>query len=219
MKKLLCLLIVLLLCVPALATEIPDPEQNGSITFLIDYDGQPLNGGSLEMYRAAVLVPGDGEPYFALVEPLEGLVPELGDFTDPALAQSIAALLEQVELDMVTASIENGEARFENLLPGVYLVRQENPTEGYSPLQPFLVSLPQWREDHYVYDLTLESKVAPETEPTETTEPTDPTETTEPEIPQTGQLNWPIPLLCVSGFGLFVLGFYLCFGKRSGHEA
>lgn len=220
MKKLLCLLIVLLLCLPAAATEILDPEAPGSLTFLVDYDGQPLNGGSLEIYQVAKVVIGDHNPHFEPVEALAQSAPDLRDLTAPELAATFAALPELEELESLSGEIVNGEAKFENLLPGVYLViqREENATEGYSPLQPFLVSLPQWQEDHYVYDLTLEPKVALEPEPTEPSEPSEPTEPTEPDLPQTGQLNWPIPLLCVSGFGLFVLGFYLCFGKRNSHE-
>ena len=223
LKKLLCLLIMLLLCIPAAATEIPDTEQTGSITFLIDYDGQPLDGGSLEMYRVAALVLEEEAPCYVIVEELAELAPDLGDLSDPSLAETFAQLLEQVELEARSAAIDNGEAHFPDLQPGVYLViqRPENATEGYSALYPFLVSLPQWREDHYAYDLTLEPKVAPEpepTEPSEPTEPTEPTDPTEPTIPQTGQTNQPIPPLAVSGFGLFVLGFYLCFGKRANHE-
>lgn len=217
MKKLLCLLIVLLLCVPVAAAESPDPQRSGSVIFLIDYLGEPLNGGSLEMCRVAALAQENG---YTPVEELAELAPNLGDLSDPSLAETFAQLLEQVELEMLGAVIENGRACFPDLKPGVYLViqRPENATEGYTALQPFLVSLPQWREDHYAYDLILESKVAPQMRPTEPTEPSDPTEPTEPELPQTGQLNWPVLPLCVFGLGLFVLGCYLCFGKRDSYE-
>lgn len=220
MKKLLCLLVVLLLCTPVAAAEIPDPETTGSIVFTLDFDGQPLDGGSLEIYRVAALISGDHDSHFEPVEELADSAPTLGDLTDPTLAETFARLLEQQQVQYLSAPIKNGRAVFENLLPGVYLViqREENATADFSALQSFLVSLPQWREDRYVYDLVLEPKVALETKPTEPTEPSEPTEPTKPNLPQTGQLVWPIPLLCVSGFGLFVLGFYLCFGKKRDHE-
>lgn len=220
MKKLLCMLIVLLLCIPAAAAEIPDPDAPCSIVFTLDFDGEPLDGGSLEIYRVAVLVSGDHGPHFEPVEELGESAPALGDLTDPTLAETYAQLLEQLQVQYLSAPIENGRAVFENLLPGVYLViqQEENATEGFSALHAFLVSLPQWREDHYVYDLILEPKVALEPKPTEPTEPSDPTQPTDPKLPQTGQLHRPIPLLAVSGFGLFVLGFYLCFGKKQDYE-
>ncbi|MCD8017514.1 MAG: hypothetical protein LUE97_06945 [Oscillospiraceae bacterium] len=36
----------------------------------------------------------------------------------------------------------------------------------------------------------------------------------EPDIPQTGQLNWPVPLLAVCGLLLFALGWVLKCGKK-----
>lgn len=41
----------------------------------------------------------------------------------------------------------------------------------------------------------------------------------EPKLPQTGQMNWPIPVMTVAGLALFIFGWYLCFGrKREGNE-
>ncbi len=41
-----------------------------------------------------------------------------------------------------------------------------------------------------------------------------PTPTPAPVLPQTGQLNWPIPLLAVAGLGIFIAGWILRFGKK-----
>ncbi|MBR5473934.1 MAG: Cna B-type domain-containing protein [Lachnospiraceae bacterium] len=35
-----------------------------------------------------------------------------------------------------------------------------------------------------------------------------------PNIPQTGQLNWPIPGMTVAGLALFAIGWFLCFGRK-----
>ena len=76
------------------------------------------------------------------------------------------------------------------------------------------MSLPQWQNDGYVYDLTASPKVPLVPEPTEPTVPTEPTDPTDPWLPQTGQLNWPIPLMAVSGLALFMAGCILCFGRK-----
>lgn len=56
---------------------------------------------------------------------------------------------------------------------------------------------------------------APTSPPTPIPTPTPtPTPTPEPTLPQTGQLNWPIPLLAVSGLTVFVIGWILRFGKK-----
>ena len=47
-----------------------------------------------------------------------------------------------------------------------------------------------------------------------------PVPTTPPtKLPQTGQLNWPVPVLVVLGLALFSLGWGLRFGRRKdSHE-
>lgn len=35
-----------------------------------------------------------------------------------------------------------------------------------------------------------------------------------PKLPQTGQLNWPVPVMIVTGLTLFAIGWMLCFGRK-----
>ncbi|MGN1410000.1 MAG: Cna B-type domain-containing protein [Eubacteriales bacterium] len=56
----------------------------------------------------------------------------------------------------------------------------------------------------------------PETEPDETEKPV---EETEPGLIQTGQLNWPVPVLAGCGLLLFMLGWILTFMKRKDKNA
>ncbi len=71
-------------------------------------------------------------------------------------------------------------------------------------------------------DETEEPTQADETEePTqadETEETTQPENSTAPKLPQTGQLNWPIPVLAVIGLLLFSAGWALRFGKDAYEE-
>jgi hypothetical protein len=41
-----------------------------------------------------------------------------------------------------------------------------------------------------------------------------PTETAQPKLPQTGQLNWPIPVLVVLGLGVFTAGWIVRFDEK-----
>jgi hypothetical protein len=45
-----------------------------------------------------------------------------------------------------------------------------------------------------------------------------PKETAQPKLPQTGQLNWPIPVLVVLGLGAFTASWILRFGKSKQEE-
>jgi hypothetical protein len=41
-----------------------------------------------------------------------------------------------------------------------------------------------------------------------------PSETSQPKLPQTGQLNWPIPVLVVLGLGVFTAGWIVRFDEK-----
>jgi LPXTG-motif cell wall-anchored protein len=45
-----------------------------------------------------------------------------------------------------------------------------------------------------------------------------PTATPAPVLPQTGQLNWPVPLLAVTGLSVFIIGWILRFGKKKEND-
>ncbi len=45
-------------------------------------------------------------------------------------------------------------------------------------------------------------------------ETTNPPAPTDPKLPQTGQLNWPVPVLVVLGLLLLAAGWVTRFGKR-----
>ena len=218
MKKRIITGLIVLLLVGSLtftATEIPD---NGTITFRLDWEGQPLTGGTLTMYRVGDLVENDGNYSFAAVPALPGVA--LDDLDDPALAAALVAAADNVELESITASVENGEAVFTDVAPGLYVVAQKKAAAGFLPLSPFFISMPRFRDGTYEYEITADPKVSLEPEPTEPpqTKPTEPKPPV-PTLPQTGQLNWPVPILAAAGFGLFLTGGLLCSGrKKEKHE-
>ena len=221
MKKRIITGLMVLLLVGSLtvsAHEVPDLTRNGTITFRLDWEGEPLTGGTLTMYRVGDVAEDDGNYSFTAVPTLPGVV--LDDLNDPALAAALVAAAENVELESVTASVEDGEAVFTDLAPGLYVVHQEKAAEGFSPLSPFFISMPRFRDGTYEYEITADPKVSLEPEPTEPTQPK-PTEPKPPvpSLPQTGQLNWPVPILAAAGFGLFLTGGLLCSGrKKEKHE-
>lgn len=225
-KKLIILLLlpilVFLMCTQVCAVQNVDVDKSCSITFLLDFDGTPLDGGKLTIYRVGQISDDGNE--FVLVDslPQDGL--SLDNLEDPDLAKTLSNLAVEYELTPYTATIDNGKAVFSDLKTGVYAVSQSFGDEipNYAAINPFLISLPQWQNGAYVYDITAYPKVplvpsgtepTQPTMPTESTEPTEPQTPTEPDdtpdIPQTGQLNWPIPLMVVLGLSLFMIGWSL----------
>lgn len=215
----LALLVLLLaLRAPVGAVEGLDRNRLGTLTIAMVFDGEALEGGRLTAHRVGQIAPNSER--FILVDELASSGISLEDLHDPALPGQLYDLALQYNLDTWTNPIVTGEAVFTDLQTGLYVISQQSSdaSPGYAPIDPFLLSLPQWQEDGYVYDLTATPKVPLIPVHTEPTAPTDPTEPTEPgDLPQTGQLNWPIPLMAVGGLSFFVLGCVLLSGTKRRH--
>ena len=214
MKKIFSLLTALILvcglATVAFAHEVPDLEKNGTITLALNWGGEPLNGGKLTLYRVGDIVENNGDYSFAPVKELRSNNLSLTDVNELRLAKELADLAQQTSLPGVEASITNGEAVFSDVVPGLYVVTQKesDATEGFAAINPFLISMPRMEDGHYETDVEAAPKVPLETAPPEPTKPAD------ENLPQTGQLNWPVPLLAVSGLAMFTLGWLLCFRKK-----
>ncbi|MBQ4129166.1 MAG: hypothetical protein IJD68_05290 [Ruminococcus sp.] len=218
-KKLIVLLLLPLLifglCTQVCAVQGADPDKQCSITFLLEFDNMPLDGGKLTLYRVGqISIDGDT---FVPLDSLQSDCENFNDLEDPSLAKTLNELAVTHGLKPFTASISNGKAIFSNLETGIYVVCQRlgEETKGYAAINPFLISLPQWQNDTYVYDITAAPKVPlvpSSTEPTESTKPTQPDDTQ--DLPQTGQLNWPVPLMAVLGLAIFSIGWGLFFGSK-----
>ena len=199
---------------------VPDLTQNGNLTFVMELDGVPLDGGALNLYQVGNIREYDGNYSFQLTEAFQSreLLPD--EVCDPILAQELLTLAMPLNLTKISAPITKGKAEFTNLPVGLYLVWQTDAdaTEGYMAIQPFLISVPRFQDGEYLLDYVANPKVPLESAPTEPTEPS----TTAPEddyLPETGQLNWPIPMMALSGAVLFITGVILCVGrKRTGNE-
>ena len=126
----------------------------------------------------------------------------------------------------------NGDLTLRGLEPALYLVLRTSAAPGNERyrMDPLLVSVPLPQDGCLTYEVTITPKFAgegpaetpeppaatpspaPGASPAPTAAPTpapQPTAAPGPALPQTGQLNWPIPLLLVAGAALFMLGLAL----------
>lgn len=204
---------------PVSAAGFPDLNRKGTLTLVMEWDGEPLDSGKLTLYRVGDIVSAAGDDFFTPVPELKDSGISFEELRDTRLPQKLAELALQEKLDPVQAPIQEGEAVFDALQTGLYVVTQKEADAcgGFEPVQPFLISLPHWNGHHYIYDRTAQPKVALEIAPTEPTEPK-PTEPKDPTLPQTGQLNWPVPVMAVSGLILLFSGILLCTGKKARRE-
>lgn len=217
-RILILLCAVCLLCHFALiaaAHEVPDFTHDGEIRITMRDGEVVVPGGTLVVYRVAQITQNNGDYSYAYTDAFSGCDLSLADLQNHEIAQSLAdyALANGVtgaeivldEAGSATISIPAGEL-------GLYLLVQTQAGEGYAPVKPFLVSVPSYADGKYLYEVDAAPKIslekAEETEPT--TLPTEPETDPDPQLPQTGQLNWPVPVMAISGMILLLTGWLLC---------
>lgn len=166
---------------------------------------------------------------------LDGLTAEENTANAAKLRELINALPETEEdqepavPSWTVKSDENGAAKFENMPVGVYLV-QSDATSRYRAITPFLVYLPYTNEEGTDWETELEISPKVSVKPSRPQDPEiiipdpeiplDPTDPpVEPpvdipdpnvpleELPQTGLLQWPVPIMAMAGLLLFALGW------------
>lgn len=198
------------------AHDVPDLTREGSVTVSMTYGGRPVSGGTLTMYRAGDVAENDGDYSFPLSAAFAGSRVSLENIQSDWLAEQLADYAEENAVSGVTANIgDTGKAVFRNVTPGLYLLVQSKAAQGYLAADPFLVSVPMMENGVYIYDVDA----SPKTELERTAATPTPTKPNSPKLPQTGQLNWPIPVFVLLGLSLYVVGWRLRAGCRwDGYE-
>lgn len=240
-------LLLCALSLTAYAHPVVDLSQKGSIRVAMRYGEQAVPGGAMTLYRVAAVQEDDGNFGFVLTGDFADCGIELADLQSAGLAKALADYAAGAELEGQTKQIaEDGTVLFAELEPGLYLLVQTQPAAGYYAANPFLVSVPMLEEGEYVYDVQAgpKAELSPTPGipfipiipiipvfPTPTPEPGVPVISVDiepappaeegpavPILPQTGQLNWPVPVLAAAGLGLFAAGWALRYGKKDDEE-
>lgn len=213
----LCLVLCLLcgLCLTVYAREAPDLTQKGSITVEMTDGGKTVTGGSLTAYRVGEFSEEDGNYSFKKTAAMEAFSESYENLESPDLAKKVAAFVKQHKVPAYgTAKNKNGKAVFSNLEQGLYLIVQTTASDGYEPLNSFLVTVPMRIDGDYVYEVDAAGKFQLKQKPG----PADPPKPPKPNLPQTGQLNWPVPVMAAAGIGLLALGLALRLAERKGQR-
>lgn len=194
-----------------------DLSRTGSISIAMKHQGAVVPGGTLTLYRvASIQVKNNTDYSYLLTDAYAASGVSLATLNDSALAQTLADYTAANAIAGTKQTIDgDGKITFAGLQLGLYLVVQEDAAEGFEKVKPFLVSVPVEENGVYTYDVDGSPKLSLEMLPTDP-----PPETTQPpKLPQTGQIQWPVPVLTVSGLLLIALGAYLCVnGKKKRNE-
>lgn len=217
-RFLILIAVLIMLCsisVSAYAHPLPDLDSNGSLTINMNYDGKPITGGEFTIYRVADITFDDGDCVFRLIEEIDPNRPiETNLWSWYHTLDLVGLVRYNPDVDSYTAPIVDGKAVFTDVKPGLYAVMQYYHADGFDSVPAFMISVPWFDGEQYIQDVVADPKTPIELGgPDETTNPTKPT-TPGDKLPQTGQLNWPVPILAVAGLALFVFGWWMRFGKK-----
>lgn len=205
-------------------------DKKGTITIQWKYKERVVPDGALRAYRVGDidLNGTTGDYTFQPVTGLTGVTLAKDDLT----AETAKKLAGKVSGAGITgkepASSDEGVIKFTELELGLYLIVQTRSIHGYETITPFLVSVPMWEDGtegqddgRYKYEIEVVEKFemkrvfyyAPQ--PTPDGDGTTGGADTTGKLPQTGQLNWPVPVLLLLGGACIVTGVGL--RRRPGH--
>lgn len=211
MKRILIFLLTLLcvfsLSLPAYAHDVPQERHDCSIEVVVRFNEENVNGGTLTAVKVGYVEEENGNYFFSQEKTGDKIADVSSSSAHEAQEKFYWDNKGNFEFYTQTQPVQDGKVTFSDLSTGLYLIMQQEAAPGFSKMGTFLVSVPYMQDGQYQYHLTAVVKPALEREP-EPTEPP-PTKPTDPKLPQTGQLNWPIPLMAAVGFALFAAGCLL----------
>lgn len=194
-----------------------DLGRTGSIMLTVkDKNGVAATGGSIACIQVARVCRENGNLSYELTNGFENTSLSLDAFVEGN--QNASDLVKKVEKVLPARAskkirqISGGKVSFSDLELGLYLIRQQRGFKNHSSIQSFLVTLPMNESSGWVYEVSATPKVGTVSR---TTPPKTPSGGKGSRLPQTGQLNWPVPVLAVSGLVVFSLGWWL---SREKHE-
>ena len=157
-------------------------EKRGSIRVKLDAGDLPVINGAVTLYQVGVKM----EDGYRITEAFGGGIIRQSDADSEKLAQWLAESAGETGIHMLLDA--DGNAIFSELEEGLYMLVQTERMDGFYPIYPVLLTIPQ--EENW--DLLVHKAPAPVVT----------------ELPQTGQS--PIPFLGVLGMFLSAAGLLLC---------
>lgn len=249
MKKLFSFVLIIALLL-GLSVCVSADSNPGSVIVSMRYGTTPVPGGTVVIYRVGDATVSNGQVTLIPTGDFSDCEGTDADLYSQELAYALTTHVYENFLtpDGTQTPDSQGVARFDDLPEGIYLIVQTEAADGYYEISPVLVAVPTYSDGNY--NVLVDSKVPiyPVNPPWDPVEPDDPGEndpeesTTEDEddwyepedgeeipevdddevekLPQTGQLNWPVPIMAIAGLLVFAFGWMLRFGqKRETYES
>lgn len=174
-------------------------EESGSLRIRMQYEDRAVSGGVVSLYYVGQWT----HEGFSFAGPFAKCGLDVEDL-QPETAAALAAFASERDIPGQSQTVgDSGTVLFTDLEEGLYLAVQSDAAPGYLPMNPFLIQMPQEVNGSNIHHIEARPKLTPEDSPKD------------PQLPQTGQLKWPVPVLLAGGAVLLILG---CFGGRKKGE-
>ena len=191
-------------------------EETGSLTLQCHINGEEgkhyFAGDTYAILPVADLVLDEGNAAYVMREDFASFDCDWNTVSASELKDMAEEMVETADFStaLQAASNADGEVYFSNLEPALYLIDRVGVAEGneaYS-VDPMLISVPSFSDNAWIYDVVITPKFSEL--PQETEEPKEP----DTQLPATGQLKWPIPVLAVGGAVLIGSGLFLSIRRK-----
>lgn len=205
--------------ITALAAELPDLSTKGTIKITMKKGGNPVPGGEFEIYHIANVSESNGALQYTFTTDFKNCTLPLNNIESDKFSSDLERYINSNKISGIKMNVgNNGIAEFSNLDAGLYFIMQNETANGYNKANSFTVSLPAYENGKYNYTVNATPKFSfSDTSDTEnTTQPTTvkPQKPTDANLPKTGQLNLPVPILLTTGICMLVLGLVIRFSGR-----
>ncbi len=212
------LAIISLTNITALADELPDLSAKGTIKITMKKDGKAVPGGEFEIYHIANISESNRSLKYAFTNDFKNCTVSLDNIESNEFASAMESYIKSNKISGIRKNVaDNGIAEFTQLETGIYFVMQNEAAKGYSKANSFTVSLPAYENGNYNYTVDANPKFNfdnMENNTETTTEKPMPTKPADTQLPKTGQLNLPVPILTASGICMLISGLVIRFSGR-----
>ena len=166
----------------SLPTVVSAADNRGSIRIKLETGDLPVINGAVTLYQVGIKM----EEGYRITEGFGAGIVRKSDADSEKLAQWLAESVEEAGMSMLLDA--DGNAVFSELEEGLYMLVQTERIDGFYPIYPVLLTIPQ--EENW--DVLVHKAPVPVVT----------------ELPKTGQS--PIPFLGVLGMVLSATGLLLC---------
>ena len=212
MKKKILISSLIIIALIVLLQVTSFAETTGTIRFKAICEDEEVQYLGVAIYQ--VRKENDGK--IELTEQFENSELDATDLSKDNIEQFEEYAKENAEVMQIQSTDSKGQFVITGLELGTYLLVQNNKQDDYT-MQTMLIEIPEVTSERGInYTINAEPKISKEYPHGgyEPEEPEKPTIQEDPEIPNTGVLNWPIPVLAIAGIVIFIVAWTLYYSKK-----